>query len=150
MASIAITHQYPPLPPPPMLDSSGSESNGGDGINPPNVLIDLLNEYVVIIKKRKEKIKSIKTQSDTLEFNTMQVLRKVCLTRNLRANTLSCLLSKMTKIESIMGSMCIEKRQGVQMPWFFGLHIELKKSYQELHLAYKFHERGIQHSLFQT
>lgn len=75
MASIAITHQYPPLSPPPMLDSSGSESNGGDGINP-NVLIDLLNEYVVIIKKRKEKIKSIKTQSDTLEFNNSPVLVK--------------------------------------------------------------------------
>jgi len=75
MASIAITHQYPPLPPPPMLDSSGSESNGGDGINT-NVLIDLLNEYVVIIKKRKEKIMSIKTQSDTLEFNHSPVLIK--------------------------------------------------------------------------
>lgn len=83
-------------------NSNGSESKSDDELTS-NYLMNLLDEFTAIIMKQKGKIKSLETQNETLELNHSallakhnQVLSKVCQTRNLRANTLSYLLSTMT------------------------------------------------------
>ena len=85
-----------------ITNSNGSESKSDDELTS-NDLMNLLNEFTAIIMKQKGKIKSLETQNETLELNhplslqsTIQVLSKVYQTRNLRANTLSYLLSTMT------------------------------------------------------
>ena len=110
MVSITITHGSSPLPSPLMCqmakcmitNSNGSESKSDDELTS-NDLMNLLNEFTAIIMKQKGKIKSLETQMRPLSSttplslqSTIQLLSKVCQTRNLSANTLSYLLSTMT------------------------------------------------------
>jgi hemerythrin-like domain-containing protein len=124
IAGVALTDFESPLPPPPMCLMAKSNSKVSDGESDdelnPNKFSNLIHEYTCIIKREKGKVKKLQSAHDSLESFHNNLLVKY-----------NALLKEHDE------SLVLFKQVSDQYDKLKFDHVELRKKYNYLELAYE-------------